>query len=214
MICDKTIDFPDWDSSDKNSCVVDYCTKLMDSVRKESCGKTVFCREGTWQIYEIMKDISEGNGRSGDIELLKELLEQTVNNADCEMTRKASNTCIELLQSHEDEWEKHQKRKICSNLVCKGMYTLYIDPMLCDGCGKCMFSCISKAIRGGENMIHVIDTQLCSKSLQCINVCPKNAIKKAGAIKPNLPNEPIPVGSIEEKSEDQSGTTMRRRRRG
>ena len=214
MICDKTLDFPYWDSLEKNSCVVDYCTKIIDSARKESCGKTVFCREGTWQIYEIMKEISEGKGRSGDIELLKEILEQTRKSADCEMTKKASNICIELLESHEEEWERHQKRKVCSNLVCKGMYTLYIDPMLCDGCGKCVESCISKAIIGGKNMIHVIDTQLCSKSLQCIHVCPKNAIKKAGAIKPKLPTEPVPVGSIEEKSEDQSQTTMRRRRRG
>lgn len=213
MICDKKLEFPKWDESDLNSCVVDYCVHIMDTARKESCGKSVLCREGTWQAYEIIKDIAKGSGRSDDIELLQELLEQIKRHESCEMAAYAASICLELIVSHEDEWSKHIRRKICSNMICKGMYTLYIDPQLCDGCGLCLNSCPSNAIAGGEQMIHVIDTELCNKTLACVHVCPKGAIKKAGAVKPRIPKEPFPVGNAGESSDEQIGKTTRRRRR-
>ena len=213
MICDKSLEFPKFDESDLNSCVVDYCINIMDIARKESCGKSVLCREGTWQAYEIIKDIAKGNGRSDDIELLQELLQQIKRHESCGMAKEAASICLELIIAHEDEWSKHICRKICSSMICKGMYTLYIDPQICDGCGLCLKICPSNAIAGGEQMIHVIDTELCNKTLACRHVCPKEAIKKAGAVKPRISKEPIPVGSAGESSDEQNDQTTRRRRR-
>ncbi|AYO29396.1 4Fe-4S dicluster domain-containing protein [Biomaibacter acetigenes] len=204
---------PKWQESDANACVVDYCKNLMDTARKESCGKCVLCREGTWQVYEIIKDITEGNGQSEDFELLLEILEQMDKNAKCEMSRTAASICIDLMKAHEEEWDKHIRRKRCSNLVCKGTYTVYVDPQLCDGCGKCLESCPHGAIAGKAGMIHVINPNMCSKSMICMSVCPKGAIKKAGAVKPKLPSEPVPVGSFDQPSAGQEGETMMRRRR-
>ena len=62
-------------------------------------------------------------------------------------------------------------------------------------------------------MIHVINTDNCSKSMICVSVCPKGAIKKAGAVKPKLPGEPVPVGSLSQTEDSQEGETTRRRRR-
>lgn len=121
MICDKNLEFQQWDETDTGLCVVDYCAHLMDKARKESCGKSVLCREGTWQAYEIIKGIASGDGRSDDIELLKELLQQIKKHEDCNMARDAAFICIDLVEKYEDEWIKHLRRKICSNNVCKGM---------------------------------------------------------------------------------------------
>ncbi len=121
MICDKGFEFPQWDETDTNSCVVDYCANIMDNARKESCGRSVLCREGTWQAYEIIKGIADGDGRSDDIELLKELLEHIKKYENCDMSRDAADLCLNLVEKYEDEWGKHLRRKICSNMICKGM---------------------------------------------------------------------------------------------
>lgn len=214
MDCEKkSVVFEKWKDLDHNRCVVDFCLKMMDACRKESCGKDVLCREGTWQVYEIIKDITEGNPQSNDYELLMDLLEQIKDNASCEMSRTAASTCMELMIKYEDEWDKHIRRKRCTNLVCKGSYTLYIDPQICDGCGICLEKCPQGAIVGGPQMIHVIDTKKCNKSLICMEICPKDAIKKAGTILPKLPKEPVPVGSFNKEPDEKGGMRRRRRRR-
>lgn len=215
MICQKDNNrFSKWDNAKEDGCVVDYCMNVMRTAKKESCGKCILCREGTWQVYQIIKDITEGNGESEDIELLKDLLEQISSYASCEMSRNAATICMDLIKSKEEEWDLHIRRKRCTNLVCKGTYTLYVDPVLCDGCGQCIKVCPQGAIIGGEGFIHMIDPQRCNKSLLCVSICPKSAIKKAGAIRPKLPSELVPVGSFGAVADSEEGGQRRRRRRG
>lgn len=197
------------------ACAVDFSKTLMDIARRESCGKCVFCREGTWQVHEILEDITEGKAESGDLELVRELLEQIRSNAGCEMSVTAASKSLELLINYKEEWDQHIRRKRCTNLICRASFTLYIVPELCDGCGKCMEVCPQEAIAGGSDMIHVIDTEKCDKCLLCVKKCPKEAIKKAGAVKPKVPSVPVPVGSsgtAAAVAEERPG--MRRRRRG
>jgi len=216
MICEKhSVLLPEWNPSDQGGCVVDYCTSLMDLVRKETCGECIFCREGIWQIYEIMNSITSGNAVSEDYELLLDVLEQIGQGASCEMTREAANRCIHLMKDYEEEWDKHIRRKRCTNLVCRCSYTLYIDPQLCDGCGECMAKCPAETIAGGSGMIHVIQQDSSGISRLSESVCPKGIIRRAGARKPKLPAEPVPAGSFAAaESEDGGGTARRRRRRG
>ena len=215
MTCEKDSSIvTKWEDIGKEACVVDYCMNVMRTAKNESCGKCVLCREGTWQVYQIMKDITEGNAESEDLELLKDLLEQIRSYASCEMSRSAAGVCIESLTSNEEEWDLHIRRKRCTNLICKGSYTLYVEPNLCDGCGKCLEICPQNAILGGDGLIHVIRTDLCNKSMQCVAICPKAAIQKAGAVKPKTPEEPVPVGSFGAAADSEEGGGRRRRRRG
>ncbi len=214
MICDAhKIELPVWETGSERDCVVDFCKNLMDTARKESCGKCVLCRDGTWQVYEMFKDITEGNAKSEDFDLAAELLELIRENAGCDMSRDAAAMSLELMERHAEEWDRHIRRKRCTNMVCKASYTLYVDPAVCDGCGACLAACPSGAIAGGEGMIHVIDVDACSKSLNCVRTCPKGAIKKAGPVKPKVPAEPIPTGSFESASGGEDDGTSRRRRR-
>lgn len=196
-------------------CAIDSAMRVMDDARKESCGKCVLCREGTWQAYEIMHDITEGKAENDDYELLTELLEQISSNGGCEMSVKAASLCLGLLRNYQEDWDQHIRRKRCANLICRASYTVYIAPELCIGCGKCAEACQDNAILGGENLIHVVKGEQCSKCMLCVEACPKGAVKKAGAIKPKVPAEPIPVGSVGGTSGGgEEGTSMRRRRRG
>lgn len=213
MFCDSKSDiFVKWNPDEKNACPVDYCKALMKSAKEESCGEDVLCREGTWQAYEIIKDITEGNGKSDDLELLLELTGLIKENGGCDMSRTAASICMEMIGSNEEEWDRHIRRKRCTNLVCKASFTLYVDPMVCDGCGKCLETCSHSAISGGQGLIHVIDTDMCTKSMECINVCPKGAIKKAGPVKPKLPAEPVKAGSYGQAEEEGGGRRRRRRK--
>jgi NADH-quinone oxidoreductase subunit F len=215
MICNETRDvFSNLKKYEEKECPVDYCGSIMKIAMDESCGMCVMCREGTRQAYEIIKDITDGKCKSNDLELLIELAELIKENASCDMSKKAAEICLEMIIENEEEWDKHIYRKRCTNLVCKGAFTLYVDPDLCDGCGKCLEACPSAAISGGDGLIHVINTDICNKSMECMRVCPKEAVKKAGALKPKLPSQPVKVGAFGQSSEggDDTGRSRRRRR--
>ena len=59
---------------------------------------------------------------------------------------------------------------------------------------ECLDECPNEAIEGKRKYIHVIDSFECDRCGKCAEICPKNAIVKAGAIKPRTPEEPVPVG--------------------
>jgi len=196
-----------------HDCIIDYSMNLMDIARKESNGECVFCREGTKQIYEIIKDITEGNALRDDMDLLLDILKQIQLGTSCNMTKNVALTCLELIEAYEEEWELHIRRKRCSNLVCNGMYTLYIDPEVCNGCSHCLRSAPKEMIMGEPGMIHVINQNNLDKLSIDLAICPLNAIKKAGPIKPKLPAKPIPVGSFDQKATGNNEGSRRKRRR-
>jgi len=57
---------------DEDTDMVEVARYLMDFLVKESCGKCVPCREGMQQMLQILTRLAEGQGRKGDLELLKE----------------------------------------------------------------------------------------------------------------------------------------------
>jgi hypothetical protein len=59
--------------ANSDACAVDLAKSSLSFLETESCGKCVFCREGTMQMAEILTDITEGRGRPHDIELLLKL---------------------------------------------------------------------------------------------------------------------------------------------
>ncbi len=54
---------------DGDACMVDRARCALSFLEAESCGKCVFCREGTMQMAEILTDVTEGRGKPHDIDL-------------------------------------------------------------------------------------------------------------------------------------------------
>ncbi len=58
---------------DNRTCMVDVAKYFLKFLTNESCGKCVPCREGLWQMYHILNDISEGKGKNSDIKKIEQL---------------------------------------------------------------------------------------------------------------------------------------------
>lgn len=179
---------------DDSHCIVDTLRKTMDILRRESCGRCVFCREGCKQMHAILEDIAAAKGTLADPGLLELLSDAAVDGALCDFGRGAGRVMRGALGTFRPEIEAHLNRR-CHASLCKGFITYHILPRACNGCGVCVEVCRQKAIAGDTGEIHVIDGFDCNKCGECLTACPENGIVRAGAVKPRTPKEPIPVGT-------------------
>ena len=56
---------------DETTCMVKACTRISRFYHMESCGQCTPCREGTGWMHRVLQRIVDGNGKAGDLELLK-----------------------------------------------------------------------------------------------------------------------------------------------
>ncbi|MGB8953337.1 MAG: NADH-quinone oxidoreductase subunit NuoF [Candidatus Aminicenantales bacterium] len=104
---------------DETTCMVDVSKYFLNFLRDESCGKCLSCREGTQRMWEIVKDITDGKGKEGDLQLLEELALAVKNASLCGLGQTAANPVLSTLKYFRDEYEAHIKNKKCPALVCK-----------------------------------------------------------------------------------------------
>ena len=163
---------------DNNTCMVEVARFFMEFTQKESCGKCVPCREGTKRMLEILNRIVDGNGRDGDIEMLRELGETISKTALCGLGKTAAGPVLSTLKYFEDEYRAHIYDKKCPAGACQKLKTIVIDPELCKGCSKCARNCPVNAISGEIKKPFVIDQAKCIKCGACISNCAFKAIKE------------------------------------
>ena len=104
---------------DGDACVVDQVKRSLSFIQNESCGKCVFCREGTIQMAEILTDMTEGRGKAHDIDLLLELGEGLKLGAQCDLGKTAPNPVLSAIRYFLQEFELHIKERRCQARVCK-----------------------------------------------------------------------------------------------
>ena len=177
-------------------CAVHWAAGYAAAAVHASCGESTICRDGLVQIREILSDIENGKGRPEDPRLLEDLCQVIIADGDCPLSVKTADNILSTLHSFPEVFEEHCVRKICKMMICSGCYSLYIDPAVCDGCGRCLDYAASGAVSGGPGMIHVINDDAKLKNTDFPDSCPCGAIKKASTVKPALPSSPVPVGSF------------------
>ena len=141
-------------------CPVCQAARIARKAHGAICGHGTFCRDGMYQLYLIPEDISNGRGSVEDLDLLKDCCELIIKANECELSVRTAELIKASLETHYDEWYDHLTRKRCKAMECPACYTLYIDPALCNGCGKCLGAAPENAVVGGEGMIHVIKKDL------------------------------------------------------
>jgi NADH:ubiquinone oxidoreductase subunit F (NADH-binding) len=98
---------------DNDSCAVEMTKEITSYLQGQSCGKCVFCREGTYQMADILKDISEHGGEPRDLGLLIELGEAMQISCICGLGRTAPNPVLSSINLFRNEYDAHIKGKRC-----------------------------------------------------------------------------------------------------
>jgi len=161
---------------DEASCMIDIAKFFLNFTQEESCGKCTFCRIGTLRMLEILKRITEGNGREGDIELLEELAHNVKQGSLCALGQTAPNPILTTIKYFRHEYEEHIHEKKCRAKKCPALISYHIIEEKCPGCGVCAKYCPSGAISGEKKKTHLIDQEKCIRCGLCLNVCRLDAI--------------------------------------
>jgi len=161
---------------DENTCMVDLARYFMNFLKDESCGKCFSCRKGTQRMYEILDDISKGQAKPDQIDLLEELALVVKDSTMCGLGQTASNPVLSTLRYFRDEYLEHIENQRCPAGVCKALISYSITDA-CTGCMVCLRACPEKAITGEKRQIHVIDQDKCIRCGACRSVCKFDAIE-------------------------------------
>ena len=96
-----------------DSCAVEMARDTISYLQTQSCGKCVFCREGTYQMTEILKDIETTGGKQQDLDLLVELGEAMKVSSLCALGKTAPNPVLSSLDRFRRDFEIHIKNGKC-----------------------------------------------------------------------------------------------------
>jgi NADH-quinone oxidoreductase subunit F len=161
---------------DEDNCMVDTAKYLIDFLMHESCGKCVPCREGLTQMHEILSNICEGKGGSGDLELLESLSLFMGGASLCGLGGTAPNPVLSTIRYFRDEYEAHIVDKKCRAGVCRNLFEYVIDEKLCNGCTLCLVKCPEDAVTGEKKKPHTIDVHKCIRCGICYTLCKQEAV--------------------------------------
>jgi len=158
---------------DEDNCMVDTAKFFVDFSQRESCGKCTHCRIGTWQMLDVLENITTGKALMEDLDLLKGLAEDVKNGSLCSLGRMAPNPVLTTLRYFGDEYQAHVLEKRCPARVCKELTAYYILPEKCErGCDHCVLACPVEAIFSDDKGLKVVDQSKCTKCGSCELVCP------------------------------------------
>ena len=180
-----------------SNCAVDLTMRMMGAAAEESCTKCVICREGTWHLFEIMKDIVAGKGKKDDLDMVLDIGPLIHLGSFCSFGKNMANVATSSVELNKDEFMAHIQKKQCPAGVCAAFNktTYCIDPTLCTGCGDCEDECPEMAIEGKSKFIYMIDQAMCTGCGDCVDSCDEDAIiVNDGKIK--LPKKLTKVGKF------------------
>jgi len=182
---------------DESSCMVDIARYFLEFMAHESCGQCTPCRDGIYQMLQILTDITAGRGRQEDLALLEEMGRTIIAASICGLGKTAPNPVLSTLRYFRHEYEAHIQEQACPALNCKELIAYWIDPDKCKACGQCRKACPTEAITGEKKAPHVIDQDKCNKCGICLEICPDkfSAVSKVtGRQRENLVKPPVVIG--------------------
>jgi NADH-quinone oxidoreductase subunit F len=103
---------------DQSQCIVHIAKESTISSMKLHCGRCSVGREGSYQLKEMLTDMTIGKSRPQDIDMIKEISHAMRKNSLCSIGKTAPNLILSTIKNALGEYEAHMKRKVCKNLVC------------------------------------------------------------------------------------------------
>lgn len=98
---------------DETTCVVRAVLRWVEFYKHESCGKCTPCREGTWWLVQLMKDIETGKATEADLDKLLDLCDNILGRSFCALADGAVSPVSSSLKYFRDEYIAHITNKGC-----------------------------------------------------------------------------------------------------
>jgi NADH-quinone oxidoreductase subunit F len=98
---------------DETVCVVRAVLRWTEFYKHESCGKCTPCREGTWWLVQILKDLESGKGEAADLDKLLDLCDNIAGRSFCALADGAASPIISSLKYFREEYMEHLRNGGC-----------------------------------------------------------------------------------------------------
>jgi NADH-quinone oxidoreductase subunit F len=98
---------------DERDCIVDATLRFTQFYAHESCGKCTPCREGTWWLARVLRRMERGDGKSQDIDLIKEVAGNMLFKSFCALADGAVSPLDSSIKYFRDEYEEHVRLGRC-----------------------------------------------------------------------------------------------------
>ncbi|PHX75176.1 MAG: NADH-quinone oxidoreductase subunit F [Actinobacteria bacterium] len=98
---------------DETTCVVRAVLRWTEFYKHESCGKCTPCREGTWWLVQILKDLENGVGKAEDLEKLLDLCDNILGRSFCALGDGATSPITSSIQYFREEYLAHLSAGKC-----------------------------------------------------------------------------------------------------
>jgi len=98
---------------DETTCVVRAVLRWVEFYKHESCGKCTPCREGTWWLVQMMKDLEAGKGTPADLDKLIEITQNIAGKSFCALADGAASPIISSVKYFRDEYVAHLNHGGC-----------------------------------------------------------------------------------------------------
>ncbi|MDP8220478.1 MAG: NADH-ubiquinone oxidoreductase-F iron-sulfur binding region domain-containing protein [Candidatus Stygibacter frigidus] len=171
------------------NCMVNVAKFFLEFSMEESCGKCTPCRLGLKHMHKILTDITNGDGKDGDIEMLESLGNSIIETSLCGLGKTAPNPVLSTIRYFRNEYEAHIQHKSCPEKVCKPLMHYTIDKNKCIGCSLCARKCPVECISGSRQDKYTIHQIACVKCGNCLEVCPVQAVSKVSGISSEVLNQ-------------------------
>jgi NADH-quinone oxidoreductase subunit F len=98
---------------DETTCVVRAVLRWTEFYKHESCGKCTPCREGTWWLVQVLKDIETGKGSEADLDKLLDLCDNIMGRSFCALADGAVSPIASSIKYFRDEYISHVTNRGC-----------------------------------------------------------------------------------------------------
>jgi NADH-quinone oxidoreductase subunit F len=98
---------------DETTCVVRAVLRWTEFYKHESCGKCTPCREGTWWLVQILRDLENGSGSEEDLAKLLDLCDNIMGRSFCALGDGATSPITSSIKYFREEYIAHVTGKGC-----------------------------------------------------------------------------------------------------
>ncbi|MXZ13702.1 MAG: NADH-quinone oxidoreductase subunit NuoF [Candidatus Dadabacteria bacterium] len=95
---------------DETVSMIKVAQNLAHFYRDESCGQCVQCREGTWWLEKILREIDEGKGSIEYLDIMLDACSQMRGTTICALADGCAMPIESIVRKFRDEFEEHIKR--------------------------------------------------------------------------------------------------------